>query len=73
MLRAFFLEVKMAKIYIEFTSAVSLPDHNGEEVFSAKEGEGMELEARSAERWIRRGLAVYADKPEAAPKKKGSK
>ena len=64
----------MSQIKIEFTSDVSLPDHNGVEVFSAKAGDLMKLEARSAERWIRRGLAQYAPDapaPKAAKKKAG--
>jgi len=64
----------MSQIKIEFTSDVSLPDHNGVEVFSAKAGDLMELESRSAERWIRRGLAQYAPEPEPkAPAPKAAK
>ena len=63
----------MSQIKIEFTSDVSLPDHNGVEVFSAKAGDLMELEARSAERWIRRGLAQYAPDAPDAPAPKAAK
>lgn len=63
----------MSKINIEFTSDVSVPDHNGVEVFSAKAGDLMELESRSGERWIRRGLAQYAPAPKAPAKKKAGK
>ena len=67
----------MSKIKIEFTSNVALPDHTGEIAFSAKAGDLMELEATSAHRWIRRGLAQYAPEPKApapkAAKKKAAK
>jgi len=56
---------------IKFKSDRNVQDHEGNVIFSAKAGEIVDIAPASAEHWVRRGIADYAEKP--APKTKASK